>query len=191
MHEPSPTDTVNKSLKVTENAVLTWWCPKICNAAVEIEVVKVHYRMRTGRSKFTEQHCHSQICSLCSVPGDATAAYHTNRQTSISILMKEKICGEAVGYLHQFEASHQFILSTSGVCKSAGAAVKPATNRTRTLHRIHNWNEINKCKRDEPSNVHWTRWRCRCGLHVISTCSSEAKTPVLSFRGTPAWIKLL
>ena len=98
MHEPSPTDTVNKSLKVTENAVLTWWCPKICNAAVEIEVVKVHYRMRTGRSKFTEQHCHSQICSLCSVPGDATAAYHTNRQTSISILMKEKICGEVVGY---------------------------------------------------------------------------------------------
>ena len=51
--------------------------------------------------------------------------------------MKEKICGEAVKYMHQCKASHQFIVPISGVGKAAGAAVKSAANRTTTLHCTH------------------------------------------------------
>ena len=70
--------------------------------------------------------------------------------------MKEKICCEAGGYLYQCKVSHQFIVPISGVGKTAGAAVKPATNRTTTLHRTHVLNGVNKCKREDQNIVHWT-----------------------------------
>ena len=48
MPEPPPTGTVSKSLEAAESAIIAHGRVK-GYAAVEIEVVKAHFRKRTGR----------------------------------------------------------------------------------------------------------------------------------------------